>query len=126
MEGTEKNRLEGADKMAKEIDAMVQAGTGAIPPVSEHEQPRNRRNGADRPRGGDSQRIVGQLIKESKESLSVDFNKLLGITFPEASATFVRAELPITDASASRMALCMEALRSRCSKRRRVSCRVPY
>ena len=28
----------------------------------------------------------------------MDFNKLLGITFPEASATFVRAELPITDA----------------------------
>ncbi len=28
----------------------------------------------------------------------MDFNKLLGITFPEASATFVRAEFPITDA----------------------------
>ena len=101
MEGTEKNHLEGADKMAKEIDAMVQAGTGAIPPVPEREHSRNRRNGADKPspRGGDSQRIVGQLIKESKESLSVDFNKLLGITFPGGErATFVRAELPITDA----------------------------
>ena len=28
----------------------------------------------------------------------MDFNKLLGITFPEASGTYVRAELPITDA----------------------------
>lgn len=72
------------------------------------------------PRGGDNQRIAGQLIKESKESLSVDFNKLLGITFPEASATFVRAELPITDAIRQPYGiLCMEALRSRCSKRRR-------
>ena len=52
MEGTEKNRLEGADKMAKEIDAMVQAGTGAIPPVSEHEQPHKRRGGTDRPSRG--------------------------------------------------------------------------
>ena len=52
MEGTEKNRLEGADKMAKEIDAMVQAGTGAIPPVSEREEPRKRRGGTDRPSRG--------------------------------------------------------------------------
>ena len=52
MEGTEKNRLEGADKMAKEIDAMVQAGTGVIPPVPEREQPRKHRSGADRPSRG--------------------------------------------------------------------------
>ena len=52
MEGTEKNRLEGADKMAKEIDAMVQAGTGAIPPVPEREEPRKRRGGTDRPSRG--------------------------------------------------------------------------
>ena len=28
----------------------------------------------------------------------MSFNELLGITFPEASGTYVRAELPITDA----------------------------
>ena len=52
MKETKWERHAFADKMAKEIDAMVQAGTGAIPPVSEHEQPHKRRSGADRPSRG--------------------------------------------------------------------------
>ena len=49
--GDEKNRLEGADKMAQEIDAMVQAGTGAIPPVGERERASAARRGNRAPSG---------------------------------------------------------------------------
>ena len=49
--GDEKNRLEGADKMAREIDTMVQAGTGAIPPVGEREHASAASHGNHAPSG---------------------------------------------------------------------------
>ena len=54
--GDEKNRLEGADKMAQEIDAMVQAGTGAIPAVGEERRAPARMRDDRAPSGGKAPR----------------------------------------------------------------------
>ena len=54
--GDEKNRLEGADKMAQEIDAMVQAGTGAIPAVGEERRASARPRDDRAPLGGKAPR----------------------------------------------------------------------
>ena len=54
--GDEKNRLEGADKMAQEIDAMVQAGTGAIPAVGEERRAPARTRDDRAPSGGKAPR----------------------------------------------------------------------
>ncbi len=54
--GNEKNRLEGADKMAQEIDAMVQAGTGAIPTVEEEQRIPARAREGRTPSGGKTSR----------------------------------------------------------------------
>ena len=54
--GNEKNRLEGADKMAQEIDAMVQAGTGAIPTVEEEQRIPARASEGRMPSGGKTSR----------------------------------------------------------------------
>ena len=54
--GDERNRLEGADKMAQEIDAMVQAGTGAIPAVGEERRAPARTRDDRAPSGGKAPR----------------------------------------------------------------------
>ena len=54
--GNEKNRLEGADKMAQEIDVMVQAGTGAIPTVEEEQRIPARAREGRTPSGGKTSR----------------------------------------------------------------------
>ena len=54
--GDERNRLEGADKMAQEIDAMVQAGTCAIPAVGEERRAPARTRDDRAPSGGKAPR----------------------------------------------------------------------